>query len=108
MVDKKILIVDSDLASIEHVVSTCRDYNYKVGAVGHGGELMEGLKENLPDLILLSVELADKNGFCQSFFLCSMEAKANQLNFPTDRLHRWDLTVCESMLLHGPLVFDAS
>lgn len=59
---KKILVVD-DEQSVGHLISAIfRNYNYEIIHLFSGKELLDYLKKNKPDLILLDMRLQDING----------------------------------------------
>src|SRR5262249_35662015 len=62
MSDKKILIVDADLESAKQIAATCRDFNYKVGHVKGGEDLLEAMAQDIPDIVIIGMVLSDGDG----------------------------------------------
>ncbi|MFP4297769.1 MAG: response regulator [Spirulinaceae cyanobacterium] len=62
-----ILVVDDTIANLEVIVETLSSARYSVSAVTSGQRALKQLQRQIPDLILLDVQMPEMNGFetCQ-------------------------------------------
>lgn len=58
-----ILIVDDNPNNIQIVAATMAEYGYELGIAMNGQQAFQFLEENMPDLILLDVEMPDFDGY---------------------------------------------
>jgi DNA-binding response OmpR family regulator len=63
MIDKKILIVDYDSASLESLTSLVEAYRFQVIKASDGQSAYEKFKEEKPDLVILEAILPKIHGF---------------------------------------------
>ncbi|MCL2335372.1 MAG: response regulator [Endomicrobia bacterium] len=60
---KKILVVDDDVSFVESVGEVLKASNFEIAKASGAEQAFEALSLEKPDLILLDVNLPDKNGF---------------------------------------------
>ena len=63
MTDKKILIVDFDAASLEHLAGIFEAYNFQVIRAADGQSAYEKFKHEKPDIVILEAILPKIHGF---------------------------------------------
>jgi len=60
---KSILVVDDETVVVEITKRKLEDRGYEVYAAGNGNEAFLRLKEKIPDLILLDIQMPEMNGY---------------------------------------------
>ncbi len=76
---KKILVLDDDLTFVTMIKASLDPARYAVESAGNGVEGLERLKESLPDLILLDINMPKMDGLT---FLKEMNAAYGQGKVP--------------------------
>lgn len=59
---KKILVVDDDPDIRELIVMTLESEGYKVSGLGNGQAVVDTVQQTQPDIVLLDVQLGDRDG----------------------------------------------
>ncbi|MBI2074307.1 MAG: response regulator [Candidatus Levybacteria bacterium] len=75
--NKKILVVDDDLAILEVIKLILEEQGYKVIVTSDGGKVQQKINEDFPDLILLDFWLSGQDGRKIAKYLKTQETTRN-------------------------------
>ncbi len=70
-----LLIVEDDLSLSEWIQEYLTNHNYQVSVINSGGRAVDAIRQLRPDLVVLDIELPEKNGFdickeARQFYSC--------------------------------------
>ena len=76
---KSVLVVDDEPIVVEIAKRKLEELGYEVTTAGNGEEALERLKDKVPDLIVLDIQMPKMNGYT---FMVEMRKQPNMNNVP--------------------------